>query len=52
MQFDNAKLNAAIETTKAKAANNARRTRAIEKAAAAIVAGEIRVHIFGASPWS
>jgi hypothetical protein len=40
-------LNQAIETAKAKSAGNAKWTRAVEKAAAALVNGEIRVHLFG-----
>jgi hypothetical protein len=41
MQFDNAKLNAAIETAKAKAAGNAKWTRAIDRAGAALASGEL-----------
>jgi nitrite reductase/ring-hydroxylating ferredoxin subunit len=47
MNFNTAKFAAIVADAKAKSANNAKWIRAIEKASAAIVAGEVRVHMFG-----
>lgn len=47
MQFNSPKFAAVVAAAKAKAANNAKWTRAIERAAAALSNNEIRVHLFG-----
>jgi hypothetical protein len=46
MNFDQTKFAAIVAQAKLAAANSPAWTRAIEKAAAAIIAGEINVHIF------
>ena len=45
MQFSESRLNAAIETARAKVAGNAAWTRRVEKAAAALLSGEIIVTV-------